>query len=165
MRPTKPAAGHATQAETTPISRREVIEGMLATVAALSVDCDAGASPDTKGTPMRILCVIRYQIDPFQRDAFKKYAESWGRIIPRCGGHLVGYFLPYEGPNDVAWGLIAFDSLAAYEAYRTRLKADPEGRENFATSQAKRFILREERNFVEVVDGTFGIPAAFPEAS
>jgi hypothetical protein len=165
MRPTKPAAGHATQAETTPISRREVIEGMLATVAALSVDCDAGARPDTKGTPMRILCVIRYQIDPFQRDAFKKYAESWGRIIPRCGGHLVGYFLPYEGTNDVAWGLIAFDSLAAYEAYRTRLKADPEGRENFATSQAKRFILREERNFVEVVDGTSGIPAAFPEAS
>jgi hypothetical protein len=138
---------------------------MLATVAALSVDCDAGARPDTKGTPMRILCVIRYQIDPFQRDAFKKYAESWGRIIPRCGGHLVGYFLPYEGTNDVAWGLIAFDSLAAYEAYRTRLKADPEGRENFATSQAKRFILREERNFVEVVDGTSGIPAAFPEAS
>jgi hypothetical protein len=35
---------------------------------------------------MTILCVIRYQIDPFQRDAFKKYAENWGRIIPRCGG-------------------------------------------------------------------------------
>jgi len=113
---------------------------------------------------MTIMCVIRYQIDPFQRDAFKKYAENWGRIIPRCGGHLVGYFLPYEGTNDVAWGLIAFDSLASYEAYRTRLRADPEGRENFATSQAKRFILREERNFVEVVDGTFGIPATFPAA-
>jgi hypothetical protein len=76
----------------------------------------------------------------------------------------VGYFLPYEGTNDVAWGLIAFDSLASYEGYRARLKADPEGRENFATSQAKRFILREERNFVEVVDGTFGVPAAMPAA-
>ena len=65
---------------------------------------------------MTITCVIRYQIDPFQRDAFKKYAENWGRIIPRCGGHLVGYFLPHEGTNDVAWGLIAFDSLASYEA-------------------------------------------------
>jgi hypothetical protein len=32
-----------------------------------------------------------------QRDAFKKYAENWGRIIPRLGGHLVGYFLPHEG--------------------------------------------------------------------
>ncbi len=113
---------------------------------------------------MRIVCVIRYQIDPFQRDAFKKYAENWGRIIPRCGGHLVGYFLPHEGTNDVAWGLIAFDSLTSYEAYRARLKTDPEGRENFTIAQTKRFILREERNFVEVVDGTFGIPAALPPA-
>ena len=64
---------------------------------------------------MTITCIIRYQIDPFQRDAFKQYAENWGRIIPRCGGHLIGYFLPHEGTNDVAWGLIAFDSLAAYE--------------------------------------------------
>jgi NIPSNAP len=39
-----------------------------------------------------ITCIIRYQIDPFQREEFKKYAENWGRIIPRCGGHLVGYF-------------------------------------------------------------------------
>jgi NIPSNAP len=111
---------------------------------------------------MKILCVIRYQMDPFQRDAFLKYAENWGRIIPRCGGHLVGYFLPYEGTNDVAWGLIAFDSLASYEAYRTRLKMDPEGRENFDFAQAKRFILREERSFVELVDGTFNIPAVPP---
>jgi hypothetical protein len=110
------------------------------------------------------MCVIRYQIDPFQRDAFKKYAENWGRIIPRCGGHLVGYFLPHEGTNDVAWGLIAFDSLSSYESYRTRLKADSEGHENFTTAQAKQFILREERNFVEVVDGTFGVPSALSAA-
>ncbi len=107
---------------------------------------------------MALVCIIRYQIDPFQRDEFKRYAEEWGRIIPRCGGHLVGYFLPHEGTNDVAWGLIAFDSLASYEKYRARLKNDPEGRENFNRAQAKRLILREERNFVEVVDGTFGIP-------
>ena len=108
---------------------------------------------------MTITCFIRYQIDPFQRDAFKKYAENWGRIIPRLGGHLVGYFLPHEGTNDVAWGLIAFDSLASYEKYRARLKADPEARENLAMAQSKRLILREERNFVEVVDGTFGLPS------
>ena len=58
----------------------------------------------------------------------------------------------------MAWALIAFDSLASYEAYRARLKADPEGRENFAMAQARRFILREERNFVEAVEGTFGVP-------
>lgn len=107
---------------------------------------------------MKITCVIRYEIDPFQRDAFKKYAENWGRIIPRLGGHLVGYFLPYEGTNYVAWGLIAFDSLASYEAYKARLRADPEARQNLAAAQSQRFILREERNFVEIVDGTFGIP-------
>ena len=109
--------------------------------------------------PMNVTCLIRYQIDPFQRDAFKAYAEHWGRIIPRCGGHLTGYFLPHEGTNDVAWALIAFDSLAAYEAYRARLKSDPEGQENFAMAQSKRFILREERTFVEGVMGTLDLPA------
>jgi len=109
---------------------------------------------------MTIICVIRYQIDPFQRDAFKQYAVAWGRIIPRCGGHLVGYFLPHEGTNDIAWGLVAFDSLASYERYKARLKSDNEARENFETAQTKRFILREERNFAEVVDETFGIPSA-----
>ncbi|OOG57163.1 NIPSNAP family protein [Rhodanobacter sp. B05] len=109
---------------------------------------------------MMITCIIRYQIDPFQRDAFKEYAEHWGRIIPRCGGHLVGYFLPWQGTNDVGWGLIGFDSLAAYEAYQERLRKDPEALKNFAMAQSRRFILREERNFVEVVNGTFDIPAA-----
>jgi len=106
---------------------------------------------------MKIACIIRYQIDPFQRDGFKKYAENWGRIIPRYGGQLVGYFLPHEGTNNVAWALIGFDSLASYETYRARLKTDPEARENFAMAQTKRLVLREERNFVEVVDGTFNL--------
>jgi hypothetical protein len=114
---------------------------------------------------MRITCFIRYQIDPFQREEFKKYAENWGRIIPRCGGHLVGYFLPDEGTNDVAWGLIAFDSLASYEAYRARLRSDKEARENFAMAQGKRLILREERTFVEVVEGTFGLPSSLGGAA
>jgi hypothetical protein len=112
-----------------------------------------------RDTAMRMTCFIRYQIDPFQKDAFKQYAENWGRIIPRCGGHLLGYFLPYEGTNDVAWGLIAFESLAAYEAYRTRLKADAEARENLTMAYNKRLILREERNFVEIVEGTFERPS------
>lgn len=106
---------------------------------------------------MTITCFIRYQIDPFQREAFREYAENWGHIIPRCGGHLLGYFLPHEGSNDVAWGLIAFPGLAAYEAYRARLKNDPGGRANFAMAQELRFILREERSFLEGVTGTLGL--------
>ena len=104
-----------------------------------------------------ITCIIRYQIDPFQREEFQIYAENWGRIIPRCGGHLIGYFLPHEGTNDVAWGLIGFDSLASYETYRARLRSDPEALENFALAESKRIIIREERNFVQVVEGTFAL--------
>ncbi len=100
---------------------------------------------------LNIVCFIRYQIDPFQREAFQQYARTWLTVIPRCGGRLIGYFLPLEGTNDVGWGLIAFDSLASYEAYRARLKTDPEARANFAFSQSKRFVLREERTFLEVV--------------
>jgi hypothetical protein len=103
---------------------------------------------------MTITCFIRYQIDQFKREQFRQYADNWGRIIPRCGGHLLGYFLPHEGTNDIAWGLVSFDSLAAYESYRNRLRADAESRANFAYAQEHRFILREERSFTEVVEGT-----------
>jgi hypothetical protein len=102
--------------------------------------------------PMTVTVFIRYVIDPFQRRAFAEYARNWGRIIPKCGGKLVGYYLPHEGTNNIAWGLISFDSLAAYEAYRARLKADPEGAANFGLAQEKRFILSEERTFLEAVE-------------
>ena len=142
------------------ITRRQAIAGLAEAIATPH----AAPSQPTSRPSMTITVFIRYQIDPFQRDDFKKYAETWGRIIPRCGGHLVGYFLPYEGTNDIGWGLIAFDSLASYETYRARLRVDPEAKANFAFSQAKRFILREERNFVEVVDGTFELPSTFKQA-
>jgi len=104
---------------------------------------------------MTMTCFIRYRIDPFQREEFRRYADTWAQIIPRCGGDLVGYFLPLEGTNDTAYGLISFESLAAYEAYRTTLKADPEARANFDYAQQKRLILSEERTFLEAVDSTY----------
>lgn len=105
---------------------------------------------------MTIACFIRYRIDPFQREAFREYAENWARIIPRCGGDLLGYFLPHESSNDEAWGIVGFANLAAYETYRTTLKADPEGRANFAFAQERRFILREQRTFLKTVASTVG---------
>ena len=114
---------------------------------------------------MAITCFIRYQIDPQQREAFSRYAQNWGRIIPRCGGKLIGYFLPHEGSNDIAWGLIGFDSLAAYEQYRAVLKADAEGRANFEMAQAQRFILREERSWLEDVAGTREQPPQPPKSN
>lgn len=104
---------------------------------------------------MTITCFIRYQIDPFQLEAFRRYAVAWAEIIPRLGGHLLGYFLPHEGSNTEAWGLIAFDSLADYEAYRQRLRRDPQAVNNFAFAQSERFILSEERRFTEVVPQAF----------
>lgn len=101
---------------------------------------------------MGITCFIRYEIDPFQREAFREYAQAWLRIIPRCGGRLLGYFLPHEGSNYEAWGLVRFESLAAYEAYRSRLKSDADAQANFSMAQARRFILREERRFLEDVE-------------
>ena len=138
------------------IDRREAVALIAATGGALALG-GAGHSAPTpmESLPMTITCFIRYQIDPFQREAFRSYAAAWARIIPRCGGDLVGYFLPWEGTNDVAWGLIAFDSLADYEAYRVRLKAGPEARSNFDAATNKRLVLREERSFLEVVEGTF----------
>lgn len=101
-----------------------------------------------------IACFIRCEIDPYQRGAFAAYAENWGRIIPRCGGELFGYFLPHEGANNVAYTVIGCESLASYEAYRARIRADAEGAANFAFAQERRLILREERSFLAAVPGT-----------
>jgi hypothetical protein len=107
-----------------------------------------------EGTPMTVTCLIRYEIDPFRIDDFMEYAENWVQIIPRCGGDLIGYFLPYEGTDYVAWALVSFESLAAYEMYRSKLRSDPESRANFGFARSKRMILREERTFVRPIAST-----------
>jgi hypothetical protein len=108
---------------------------------------------------MTLTCLIRYEIDPLQLEAFHDYAQRWGEIIPRCGGTLVGYFVPHEGTNYEAWGLISFASLADYERYRIRLKTDAAGMANFKLARDHRFILREERTFLRGVVGTMNLPA------
>src|SRR5215470_8365878 len=100
---------------------------------------------------MTITVFIRYQLDPFKRAMFEKYAQNWLTIIPKCGGDLVGYWMPHEGTDNIAFALISFESLAAYEAYRARLKADPEGAANFRSAQQQRFIMSEERTFLRRV--------------
>jgi len=99
-----------------------------------------------------LTCFIRYEIDPYKAASFDQYARVWGRVIPRCGAHLVGYFAPHEGSRTVAYGVYAIESLAAYERYRERLRADPEGRENFAFAQRDQFLRTEDRTFLRRVD-------------
>ena len=95
-----------------------------------------------------ITCFIRYDIDPFKADQFAQYARNWGEAIPRCGAELIGYFAPHEGSATTAYGVYTIDSLAAYEAYRARLAADPLGKANYAFAQERRFIRREDRIFL-----------------
>lgn len=97
-----------------------------------------------------ITCIIRYEIDPYGQAAFAQYARNWGRVIPQCGAALIGYFAPHEGTTTTAYGIYSIESLAAYEAYRERLKAHPLGAENFALSQHERFIRREDRQFFKL---------------
>lgn len=133
------------------LTRREV-SGLIGASALLGRDRSMARSQGKAGKRMSITCFIRYQIDPFQRDNFRDYAARWSSIIPRCGGDLVGYFLPNEGTNDIGWGLISLPTLSAYETYRARLQLDPEARQNLAFAHERRFIVREERTFLENVD-------------
>jgi hypothetical protein len=98
-----------------------------------------------------ITCFIRYEIDPFKKDAFAEYARNWGQAIPRCGADLLGYFAPHEGSATTAYGVYNIESLAAYEAYRARLTADPLGRANYDFSRRERFIMKEDRIFLRNV--------------
>jgi NIPSNAP len=98
-----------------------------------------------------ITCFIRYEIDPFKHEAFARYAKTWGEAIPRCGADLIGYYAPHEGSLTRAYGVYNIESLAAYEAYRARLAADPAGRENYAFAARERFIVKEERAFFRCV--------------
>ena len=100
-----------------------------------------------------ITCFIRYEIDAYKADAFEEYARTWGQAIPRCGADLVGYFGPHEGSATTAYGVYHIASLAAYEAYRARLRADPLGRENYEFAKRERFILKEDRMFLRLASG------------
>ncbi|MGB3338303.1 MAG: NIPSNAP family protein [Devosia sp.] len=103
-----------------------------------------------------ITCFIRYEIDPGKVEAFAQYARSWGQAIPRCGADLIGYYAPHEGSATVAYGVYNIESLAAYEAYRARLRDDPLGRENYQFAQREQFIRREDRIFLRLASAPHG---------
>ena len=103
-----------------------------------------------------LTCIIRYHIDPTQKDNFIRYAENWNTAIPRCGANLIGYFAPHEGSSTLAYGIYTIDDFASYEAYRARLAADPLGQENYAFAMREKFLLREDRTFLKLVEGKEG---------
>lgn len=98
-----------------------------------------------------ITCFIRYEIDRHKVAAFEEYARTWGQAIPQCGADLVGYFAPHEGSDTTAYAVYNIESLAAYGAYRARLREDPLGRQNYEFAQWEQFIRKEDRIFLRLV--------------
>jgi hypothetical protein len=135
--------------------RRTVMHWTIGTLAAWPVTkaFSRRARRKRRGVSMTIVCHIRYELDPFKRDQFEQYAKTWLTAIPECGGALIGYFMPYEGTNYEAHALIGFDSLAAYETYRAKLRTHPAGKANFEFAEREKFILRETRDFLRQVTG------------
>jgi len=99
-----------------------------------------------------LTCIIRYDIDPTKRAQFEDYSRTWGQCIPRNGADLVGYFSPREGSSTLAYGIYHVENLAAYEAYRAKLAADPLGQKNYDFAMSEGFIRAEDRTWLQRVD-------------
>ena|SRR5882757_8651052 len=101
---------------------------------------------------MITLC-IQYQIDRHKLADFEKYARRWPEPMRRCGGDLIGYFLPTKlaGSTNVALALIRFADLTAYERYREALAEDPDAVANVQQADASGCILVEDRSFMQQV--------------
>lgn len=95
-----------------------------------------------------ITCYLTYQIDPAKVEDFEAYAEMWIPLVNKLGGTDHGYFLPHEGPSDLAVALFSFPSLAAYETYREKAKTDPDCQTAFALAEKTGCIRRYDRHFL-----------------
>ena len=98
-----------------------------------------------------VTCYLRYIVDPLKLAEFETYARMWIPLVKRFGGTHHGYFLPHEGPNNVAVALFSFPSLAAYEEYRKCSKADPECQIAYAFAERTRCIVSYERSFMRPI--------------
>ena len=98
-----------------------------------------------------ITCYLQYKIDPYKRAEFKEFAEMWIPLVEKYGGTHHGYFLPKESASDCAVALFSFESLAAYEKYRSDSQKDPECRKASEHAEKTRCILNFNRQFLEPV--------------
>src|SRR5262249_51040864 len=102
--------------------------------------------------PMVTLC-IRYAIDLNKFQEFEAYIKALPPTVKRCGGAPAGYYLPtkFAGPMNAAVGLTDFPNFTAYENFREKMAADPEGLEIKRRVEGSGAILREDRSFVDCV--------------
>lgn len=98
-----------------------------------------------------ITCYVNYIIDPYKLKEFEIYAKKWIPLVNKFGGTHHGYFLPHEGPNNVAVTLFSFSSLSEYEKYRTDSMKDPDCIEAYEYAERTRCIVSYERSFMRPV--------------
>jgi len=80
-------------------------------------------------------------------------AGNW-IVPPQCAVWLpagVPHEMQIEGANNIALALFSFLSLAAYEAYRSRSRVDPECLEAFRYADETRCVISYERSFFRPV--------------
>lgn len=99
-------------------------------------------------------CFLRYEIDPTKIEEFEHYGRVWITLVEKFGGKHHGYLLPSEGANDVAYASFSFESLAAYEMYRTKAASDEDCLKIMKYAETTQCIRRYERSFMRpVMDG------------
>ncbi|MHB8917759.1 MAG: NIPSNAP family protein [Desulfocucumaceae bacterium] len=98
-----------------------------------------------------VTCYLRYVIDPYKLEAFETYARMWIPLVNRLGGIHHGYFMPHEGPSNIAVALFSFPSLALYEEYRRVIQSDPDCRAAFEYAEKTRCIVSYERSFMRPI--------------
>lgn len=100
---------------------------------------------------MMITLCIRYTVDMHKLADFEKYARTWPEPIRRCGGELVGYYLPTKiaGPTNFALALINIPNLAAYERYRDALMRDSDAKANVEFAERSGCIWVEDRSIMQ----------------
>ncbi|MEO8201671.1 MAG: NIPSNAP family protein [Gemmatimonadota bacterium] len=96
-----------------------------------------------------ITCYLRYVVDPHKLAEFEHYARMWIALVGKFGGEHHGYFLPHEGPSNIALALFSFPTLAAYEEYRAKAAIDPECKAAMAYYDETRCFLSYERSFMK----------------
>lgn len=98
-----------------------------------------------------VTCHIKYIIDPYQIAVFEEYGKRWINLVNKFGGQHLGYFLPSEGANNIAFALFSFDSLASYEQYRKNILTDADCISTFKLATDSKCILSYERTFLRPV--------------
>ena len=98
-----------------------------------------------------VTCYLRYVIDPYKLVEFERYARMVIPLAAKYGGTQHGYFLPHEGPSDIAVNLFSFPSLAEYERYRTSVRQDEVALAAWRFQAETRCVVSFERSFMRPV--------------